>query len=188
MDAVFVIIVYGKKKYQWSLCVWSQITLPLSLSMCCARDVGADRSGWKMWSLLLSSSFYSSSPTTSLKIAGRKRRQWSRGSICWAASGFNTPTTSKREKSPLNHTFFMLILISTSAWYYVFANRLLWISTIWINLAFQRLLFWSSDTKILIHSYTKFSRIKPWNVHDTLHWSPDLWQLHVFHLLKTESP
>lgn len=67
-------------------------------SLCSARDVGADRSGWKMWSLLPSSSFYSSSPTTSLKIAGRKRRQWSRGSISWAASGFNTPTTSTREK------------------------------------------------------------------------------------------
>lgn len=76
----------------------SQITLPLSLSQCCAWDVGADRSGWKMWSLLPSSSFSSSSPTTSLKIAGRKRRQWSWGSICWAASGFNTPTTSTREK------------------------------------------------------------------------------------------
>lgn len=68
----------------------------LSPCHCCARDVGPDRSGWKMWSLFPSSSFSSSSPTTSLKIAGRERRQQSRGSICWSASGFNTPTTSTR--------------------------------------------------------------------------------------------
>lgn len=78
----------------------------LSPCHCCARDVGSDRSGWKMWSLFPSSSSSSSSPTTSLKIAGRERRQQSRGSIYWSASGFNTPTTSTRRArgSPLNHT------------------------------------------------------------------------------------
>lgn len=105
------------RKNTTGVCVWSQITLPLSLSLCCARDVGADRSGWKMWSLLPSSSF-SSSPTTSLKIAGRKRRQQSRGSICWAASGFITPTTSKRERV-LWIASLILILITSEEYYLI---------------------------------------------------------------------
>lgn len=96
-------------------CVWSQITLPLSCH-CCARDVGPDRRGWKMWSLFPSSSFSSSSPTTSLKIAGRKRRQQSLGSICWAGSGFNTPTSSTRGKRVLWITPPILILIASNAY------------------------------------------------------------------------
>lgn len=46
----------------------------LSPCHCCARDVGPDRSGWKMWSLFPSSSFCSStsSPTISLKIAAKR--------------------------------------------------------------------------------------------------------------------
>lgn len=50
-------LLFGRKKWQWTLCLYGIKLHFLSPCHCCTRDAGADRSGWKMWSLLPSSSF-----------------------------------------------------------------------------------------------------------------------------------
>lgn len=94
---------YGKENYQWSVCVESNYTSSLLVTV--VLEMFALIGGLenvKSVSLL----FLLLLPHHLSKNSWQKEKAASLGSICRAASGFNTPTSSTRggKKSSLNHT------------------------------------------------------------------------------------
>lgn len=99
---------YGKEKYQWSVfvCVYVRVCVYVcvesnytsSLLVTVVLEMFALIGGLenvKSVSLLL---FLLLLPHHLSKNSWQKEKAASLGSICWAASGFNTPTSSTREK------------------------------------------------------------------------------------------